>query len=474
MRTFFLRTKNVVGYATLYTRIRKRNPNIDIFVNSLIQVDIIAWEKANSSLKEWSRFVKSKDGREIYSKMESVANAIDTLVEHGIYEKALIDEAVANVIYKEERERQRIKEEEERKAQEEQLRAIAEEDAARKADVILFMQNFLDGIRDGKIKHGAESYNKNTCKVWSNFLGILKRFYETKPFTWTDVNKSLTDRFVCFMEDGGYMVKTINKYLICFRAMVGFALEQGLHDNSRALKAFSKKKVLESDKAKEIYLTGAELQALYEMKLDGMDGKVRDVFLVGCYTCQRFSDYSRLERENFTTTAKGTKIVRIVQEKTGNSVVIPILNDNLLNIAEKYGYEIPRVSDVVLNRYIKRILKELSESVPTLARLERTVLTMKERAKEERGEASFIRDDKGYVVKPRYELVSSHTARRSGITNLYLTGLFDTLQMMSVSGHKDEKTFSEYIKLSSDEIADAIAKKYEERNRNKSSNEGLF
>lgn len=85
-----------------------------------------------------------------------------------------------------------------------------------------------------------------------------------------------------------------------------------------------------------------------------------------------------------------------------------------------------------------------------------------------------MRDAKGYVVKPRYDLVSSHTARRSGITNLYLTGLFDSFQMMSVSGHKDEKTFNEYIKLSSDEIADAIAKKLEERNKNKSSNECLF
>lgn len=474
MREFFTRTKNEKGYATLYTRIRKRKPKVDIFVNSLIQVDIIAWKKAKLGLDEWNKFLKTKDGKEIYSKMQDVDNAIDNLTEQGIYEKSLIDEAVANVIYKEIREQQRIKEEEERKAEEEQVRMEAEKEAARKADVILFLQNFLDGIRSGKIKNGAETYNKNTCKVWNNFLGILKRFYETNPFTWTDVNKSLTGRFVCFMENEGYMLKTLNKYLICFRAMVGYALEQGLHDNTFALKAFSKKKVQESDKAKEIYLTGMELQALYEMKLDGLKDIVRDVFLVGCYTCQRFSDYSRLERENFTTTAKGTRIVRIVQEKTGNSVVIPILNDNLLHIAEKYSYEIPQVNDVVLNRYIKQILQELSETVPTLARLERTVLTMKERAKEERGEVSFMRDTKGYVVKPRYNLVSSHTARRSGITNLYLTGLFDSFQMMSVSGHKDEKTFNEYIKLSSDEIADAIAKKIEERNKNKSSNEGLF
>ena len=69
--------------------------------------------------------------------------------------------------------------------------------------------------------------------------------------------------------------------------------------------------------------------------------------------------------------------------------------------------------------------------------------------------------------------MSSHTARRSGITNLYLRGTFDNFQMMSISGHKDEKTFSDYIKLSSDEVADIIAKKMDERNK-AISNERLF
>ena len=209
------------------------------------------------------------------------------------------------------------------------------------------------------------------------------------------------------------------------------------------------------------------------MPLEGLKDKVRDVFLVGCYTCQRFSDYARLEQENFTTTAKGTKVVRIVQEKPGNDVVIPILNENLLHIAAKYGYDIPKINDVILNRYIKQILKELSSTVPSLARKERTLLTMKEREKEKQGLVSFERDNKGNVIKPRYELVSSHTARRSGITNLYLSGNFDTYQMMSISGHRDEKTFYEYIKLSSDEVADSIAKKMDER-KEAISNERLF
>lgn len=473
MGNYFLRTKKEKGTASVYLRVQKRNPKLNILVCSKVSVDIQQWDKVTQDVAKWNDYCKTQDGRKVKETLDSISSAIDNLISQGIYDKARIDEVVEDVVFREERERQRIQEEEERQEQE-RLRQIKEqEEEARKADVILFLENFLEGIKNGRIKNGAENYTLNTCKVWSNFLGILKRFIQISPFTWKDINKALADRFVSFMEKNGYMVTSINKYIICFKAMIQNAMDQELHNNLIALRAFSKKKIQETDKAKEIYLTKAELQALYEMPLEGLKDKVRDVFLVGCYTCQRFSDYARLEKENFTTTAKGTKVVRIVQEKTGNDVVIPILNDNLLHIAEKYGYDIPKVNDVILNRYIKQILKELSSTVPSLARKERTLLTMKEREKEKQGLVSFERDNKENVIKPRYELVSSHTARRSGITNLYLSGNFDTYQMMSISGHRDEKTFYEYIKLSSDEVADSIAKKMDER-KEAISNERLF
>ena len=462
MGNYFLRRKKEKGTASVYLRVQKRNPKLNILVCSKVSVDIQQWDKVTQDVAKWNDYCKTQDGRKVKETLDSISSAIDNLISQGIYDKARIDEVVEDVVFREERERQRIQEEEERQEQE-RLRQIKEqEEEARKADVILFLENFLEGIKNGRIKNGAENYPPNTCKVWSNFLGILKRFIQISPFTWKDINKALADRFVSFMEKNGYMVTSINKYIICFKAMIQNAMDQELHNNLIALRAFSKKKIQETDKAKEIYLTKTELQALYEMPLEGLKDKVRDVFLVGCYTCQRFSDYARLEQENFTTTAKGTKVVRIVQEKTGNDVVIPILNDNLLHIAAKYGYDIPKINDVILNRYIKQILKELSSTVPSLARKERTLLTMKEREKEKQGLVSFERDNKGYVIKPRYELVSSHTARRSGITNLYLSGNFDTYQMMSISGHRDEKTFYEYIKLSSDEVADSIAQKKEE------------
>ena len=54
-------------------------------------------------------------------------------------------------------------------------------------------------------------------------------------------------------------------------------------------------------------------------------------------------------------------------------------------------------------------------------------------------------------------MISTHTARRSCITNLYLSNRFSISQLMSISGHKSERAFNEYICCSSEEMADMIA-----------------
>ena len=190
-----------------------------------------------------------------------------------------------------------------------------------------------------------------------------------------------------------------------------------------------------------------------------MEDKVRDSFLVGVYTCQRVSDFTKIMAEDFRTTRRDTKVVDVRQTKTRTKVTIPVLNDNLLLIAKKYNYDLPKLSPAVLNRTIKEILKRLSASVPSLAEKEVTVLSAREKKMEAEGKVIYERNRRGEALKPRYDLVSTHTARRSGITNLYLSGRFDNYQMRSISGHKDEGIFLSYIKLSGDDVADLIKEK---------------
>ena len=59
--------------------------------------------------------------------------------------------------------------------------------------------------------------------------------------------------------------------------------------------------------------------------------------------------------------------------------MIPIMSNNLQAICEKYNYHLPQVVDQIINRYIKEILTELSQTVPSLAKKAPTILTMKKR-----------------------------------------------------------------------------------------------
>ena len=368
---------------------------------------------------------------------------------------AIANPKKAEAMMKARREEEERRQEEER-IKEEQVRLIKEGIDAERAKIWNFLNRFWEEIKSGNRLNGHNRYAPGTVKAWFSFRKLYDQFDRKHRFTWYQIDRAFVTKFFVFMEKNDYMVSAQNKYLVDLRAIVNYAYLDGIHDNDRAMQYFSKKKIEDDDKAIEIYLTETELQALYEMPLSGKQDEVRDIFLVGCYTCQRVSDYNDIDKDCFTTTAKGTPVIRLIQKKTRNEVKIPIMNPNLKAICEKYSYNLPSVVDVILNRYIKDILKKLSETTPSLGKKVTTKLTMKQKQLEENDKLVVERNEKGEVIMPRYNCVTTHTARRSGITNMYLTHKYTIIQMMHVSGHKTQKTFMDYIKLSSDEIADEI------------------
>jgi hypothetical protein len=58
---------------------------------------------------------------------------------------------------------------------------------------------------------------------------------------------------------------------------------------------------------------------------------------------------------------------------------------------------------------------------------------------------SNYRSEKQVIRKMKWEMVMTHTARRSFCTNMYLRGI-PTPTIMSISGHRTEKNFYKYIK----------------------------
>lgn len=175
-----------------------------------------------------------------------------------------------------------------------------------------------------------------------------------------------------------------------------------------------------------IYLTKDEVDRLWEYEpAFELERKARDLFLLGVYSCARFSDYSRLSLDMIED-----GVIRFHQVKTRGAVLVPA-SPRLVAILERNGGCAPRLALQHLNEWIKRACK----AVGIDGRVEVSSYDGKSRRTE---------------IRHKYELVSSHCARRSGITLLYMTGI-PLQQVMLISGHKDEDSIRHYLRLTKEE-----------------------
>lgn len=192
-----------------------------------------------------------------------------------------------------------------------------------------------------------------------------------------------------------------------------------------------------------IYLTMPELEKLnaFDLSKNPRLDKVRDLFLIGCHTGLRYSDYSKIQSENIITGEDGKPWIYIVAQKTKSPVKVPI-KPVLLTILEKYKkenvYNIPTGST---NQDMNRTLKELGETVG----LTEPVL-----------ETTFKDGKRMQQQVPKYTRISTHTARRSFASNAFLAGV-PPRYIMQMTGHKTEKEFNKYLKLNNHEMAALMA-----------------
>lgn len=337
----------------------------------------------------------------------------------------------------------------------------------------MVIDQMQSGVRtiatDGKstVRGKGKRYAPSTIKSWGVFSNVLEGFVKDHPTTWDSVTEARLIEFKDYMSDCGYLPKTQNKYIRSFRALASMAQDDGIHAMSDIYRSLSRvDEKSSSAKTTKVYLSDDEIQALYDMPLvpGSVKDQVRDLFCMGCYIGQRVSDYNHLSPEMFVKSAYGHDVIKLKQKKTGHEITIPVLNPHIMDIVKKYDYNMPSVDEVVLNRYIKDICKTLSETVPSLGDKVVSTLTLRdERADAKRIESGagplFVRDAHGRAIRHKWELVCTHTARRSCITNLYLSDILSDQEIMHISGHTDYKSFKAYLCMSGDKIAEKIAQK---------------
>ena len=287
----------------------------------------------------------------------------------------------------------------------------------------------------------ATNMKHNSFKVFKRHIAILKDFSkDTGSFSFKDINWELRLKLIDWLAAKEVQLNYGNKTLSVLRQFADRARRKGLHDNTiyqgtgwkvRALKAVGTK----------VTLSENELSQLANMELVGYLKKVRDLFLVGAGTGQRYSDFSRLQPENFYRTIKGTPILSVISQKTATPAKIPLnVFPWLIPVLEEYEYQSPKMSMQKLNDGLKLLCKK--------AGFEEKVLVVEQYI------GRNARMEKRYV--PKYEMISSHTCRRSFATNMYRRG-YSLSQIMLITGHSTESQLRVYIGIHGEENAEQIA-----------------
>lgn len=284
------------------------------------------------------------------------------------------------------------------------------------------------------IKESQNTKRPSTITVYKTVFKYLKSYAsKNKIVDFDTIDLEFYNKYITYLnKEYNLSSNTIGKHIKTIKSFLNEATERGLNDNLEFKK--KKFKVFKED-SDTVYLSIKELIKIEDLDLSQNEklNKVRDLFLIGCYTGLRFSDFIQIKPENINIEKS---IIQIRTQKTGERVTIP-LHKTVRKILDKYENHLPKAfSNQKMNDYIKKIaqLSEIDELIET----------------------SITR---GGIIekntKPKYNLVTTHTARRSFATNLYLADI-PSISIMKITGHKTEKSFLQYIRISQEQNADKL------------------
>jgi len=294
-------------------------------------------------------------------------------------------------------------------------------------------QTFFNFI-ESYIKESIANKREGTIKVYNTTFRYLKEYSSKyKPVDFETITLEFYNNYTAFLsQELSLSANTVGKHIKTIKSFMNEATERGINQNLE----FRKKKFKTiREEADTVYLSIKELESFEKLNLSSSPRleKVRDLFLIGCYTGLRFSDFTQIKSENINL-EKSMLLIRT--QKTSERVAIP-LHKTVKAIMQKYNYKLPNpYTNQIMNGYIKEVaslagLKELIETTITRGGIvEKNVL-------------------------PKFKLISTHTARRSFATNIYLAGV-PTISIMKITGHKTERSFMAYIRISQEENADKL------------------
>lgn len=278
---------------------------------------------------------------------------------------------------------------------------------------------------DYNIASGSKNKYLNDLKTVRTFIEEKK----VKAKTFSDITYQFLKKYEEYMFDKGFTMNTIINKMRALLTVINKADRNGLIN--KITSGLSRYQIPKNkEEGQQIYLTETDLAKLEKVELSGNEEKLRDLFLLQCHIGQRYGDMLRLDEAIITE-----KNITLVQEKTAKKVVIP-LSDDAKAILKKYDNKMPHIGAEYANELLKSIGKKAGID----------------------DEQLITKQEKGKTITkkvPKYELMKTHTARRTFVTISIKRGLQPSI-IMKITGHTSTKTMERYNKMTADDAAEAM------------------
>ena len=271
----------------------------------------------------------------------------------------------------------------------------------------------LGSVEQKSIKHYVRIFNK------------FKEFENGKNVYLKNLKDNVYVGFIVFLRDK-YKLNdnTLYRNFGYFKTFLNWCIKKGVEVPND----FKNIKLSPFD-TDDISLTTQDIDTLAGLELEPRLEKHRDLFLIGCYSGQRFSDYSVFEKADI----QGDLIIKRA-EKTETHSFIP-LHPKLKALLDKYDWKLGKIASQNFNQNIQKICKLAGFT-------------------EEIKNTSYMGSKKIIVIKQRWQMVASHTARRTFITIAAEKMMPDHI-IMAITGIRDPKTLKKYKKVNKDSIMES-------------------
>lgn len=337
---------------------------------------------------------------------------------------------------------------------------VAEQHSLRVLPTQEEMKLAIDAIihPDKKMKYISHKIKKNSP---SNFFGTFENWIEkrkssnlysesrikryTVVYNHLKAYEAITGNIVAFASMDKDFEENFNSFLIKEKKLVNNsigsifkALKTFLNDVQEKLgnqlnPYYKKFQVFKDKQTPTFALTIQELNLFENVELDSKRlSDVRDLFLLQTYLLVRVSDLMKIRPENIN---KKKKVISLTLIKSHNPIAVPI-NNKCIEILEKWNYNIPIISNQKYNKNIKIIAQKAG--IDDLFEVVR-----------------YSGSNRIAVTKPKYELISSHTARRTGIT-LLIEKRIPIVTIMKITGQKSIDTIMSYERLTQSAAVEVV------------------